>query len=228
MEVRLLQSVLRAPALLLPAQQKFGEMKNCLLHFASVPKNVRTHGSRAWSTSKACHIKSYRMTQETLKWHIERPETSNFETTLRFGLGKGTLIHVRLERGCWLPGLLVENSGELLYQMHFTEIQEEEQERHISHKKLKILCIKCWGNTEAHVFAQPSPEDPEREMTVAPRKKWGFADLQRFRKKPFNANFWMGTLEHSLRKEYDDILDTKQTDYNTIETKTTVTCAAAL
>jgi len=66
MEVRLLQSVLRAPALLLP-QQKFGEMKNCLLHFASVPKNIRTHGSRAWSTSKACHIKSYRMTQETLK-----------------------------------------------------------------------------------------------------------------------------------------------------------------
>lgn len=38
----------------------------------------------------------------------------------------------------------------------------------------------------------------------------------------------MGTLEHSLRKEYDDILDTKQTDYNTIETNTTVTCAAAL
>ena len=38
----------------------------------------------------------------------------------------------------------------------------------------------------------------------------------------------MGTLEHSLRKKYDDILDTKQTDYNTIETKTTVTCAAAL
>ena len=124
MEVRLLQSVLRAPAVLLPAQQNFGEVKNCLLHFASVPKNVRTHGSQAWSTSKACHIKSYRMTQEKLKWHIERSETSNFEATLRFGLGKGTLIHVRLERGCWLPGLLVENSGELLYQMHFTEIQE--------------------------------------------------------------------------------------------------------
>ena len=141
MEVRLLQSVLCAPAVLLPAQQTFGEI--IFVCFILLLFQRRSEDVLHELGAPACHIKSYRMAQETF---TERSEISNFEATLRFGLGKGTLIHVRLERGCWLPGLLVQNSaGELLYQMHFTEIQEEkeeQQQRDIPHKKLKILCLK--------------------------------------------------------------------------------------